>query len=121
MDLIIAFRKRKSQLSIEHLFLLGTSLVLFSEFFLPAARLSYNNVIWLLPLSFIIIIPEDLKQIFNWSLMLLLVGLFSNYMYRINIYTVLIADYCVLIYIIFMMFYLMKDRFIHNHNFSKGA
>ena len=49
------YKNRSEKKSMEYLFFVGVALIFISEYFLPAARLSYNNVIWLPLLSFIII------------------------------------------------------------------
>jgi hypothetical protein len=104
------FRKRKQDISIEMIFFIGLTLVFLSEFFLPAARLSYNNVIWLPLLSFIIIIPKDLKKLLNFGLIFLFSAFLFNSLYRIFFKFILLADFCMLLYIIIMMFYLLEKE-----------
>ncbi|MBC8415844.1 MAG: DUF2029 domain-containing protein [Candidatus Cloacimonetes bacterium] len=107
---IFLFRKRKQDVSIEMIFFIGLTLVFLSEFFLPAARLSYNNVIWLPLLSFVIIIPKDLKKLLNFSLIFLFSAFLFNSLYRIFFKFILLADFCMLLYVIIMMFYLFKKE-----------
>jgi hypothetical protein len=107
---IFLFRKRKQDVSIEMIFLVGLTLVFLSEFFLPAARLSYNNVIWLPLLSFIIIIPKDLKRLLNFNLIFLFSAFLFNSLYRIFYKFILLADFCMLFYIIIMMLYLLEKE-----------
>jgi hypothetical protein len=107
---IFLFRKRKQEISIEMIFFIGLTLVFLSEFFLPAARLSYNNVIWLPLLSFIIIIPKDMKRLLNFGLIFLFSAFLFNSLYRIFFKFILLADFCMLLYIIIMMFYLLEKE-----------
>ena len=52
-----------SHINISILFLLGSVLIFISEFFIPAARYSYNNVIWLVILSLIIINSKEILSL----------------------------------------------------------
>ncbi len=107
---IFLFRKRKQEISIEMIFLIGLTLVFLSEFFLPAARLSYNNVIWLPLLSFIIIIPKDMKRLLNFGLIFLFSAFLFNSLYRIFFKFILLADFCMLFYSVIMMLYLLEKE-----------
>jgi len=102
------WRNRNISVPIEMIFFQGTLLVLLSEFFLPAARLSYNNVIWLIPLSMLIIMQKDLMKLFKIQLIFLLIGFAANYLYNFYSISILIADYSILIYLLWMWFYLNK-------------
>ena len=60
------------------LFLISSGLVFISEYFLPAARYSYTNVIWLLPLSLIIINYNPLSSMLHKPIIFLFLGLFFS-------------------------------------------
>ena len=61
--LIIFLHKHKTQkITSQELFFIGIAIVLFSEFFIPAPRWPYANVIWLIPLAFIISRLKDIKS-----------------------------------------------------------
>ncbi len=107
---ILLFGNRKKKISTEMIFLIGLTLVFLSEFFLPAARLSYNNVIWLPLLSFIIIIPKNMKRLLNFGLIFLFSAFLFNSLYRIFFKFILLADFCMLLYIVIMMFYLLEKE-----------
>ncbi|MDO9577107.1 MAG: glycosyltransferase family 87 protein [Candidatus Cloacimonadales bacterium] len=109
------WRKRKLSVPIEMLFFQGTVLVLISEFLLPAARLSYNNVIWLVPLSMLIIMVRDVKRLLNFPLIFLLIGFAANYLYNLFPRSILIADYSILIYLIWMWFAMLRDNPLDPH------
>ncbi len=59
----LLLRLKIKAVNIKVLFFYGSLMVLISEFFIPAARFSYNNVIWLIPLSLIIINSEAILSI----------------------------------------------------------
>ncbi len=62
---ILYLWKQKIQLSKELIFLFGSLLVFLSDFFLPAARFSYNSVIILPLISIVILRSEELLKYFN--------------------------------------------------------
>lgn len=105
---ISLWKYRNYAISTELLFYQGTVLVLISEYFLPAARLSYNNVIWLVPLTLLLITLRDWKKLLNFPLIFLLTGLADNYLYNLYPRSILFADYSILIYLIWMWFVMMK-------------
>lgn len=51
----LLYRKSKLSNSNELVFLFGTFLILIAEFFIPAFRYTYNNVIWIIPITINII------------------------------------------------------------------
>ncbi|MCL4385525.1 MAG: glycosyltransferase 87 family protein [Cyanobacteria bacterium] len=70
--LLYKFRLKNIKMSL--LFLIGVVMVLVSEFFLPAVKWSYYDIIWLLPLPLIVINYEPVSKFFNLSVILLLTG-----------------------------------------------
>jgi hypothetical protein len=79
--LIIFLHKHKTQkITSQELFFIGIAIVLFSEFFIPAPRWPYANVIWLIPLAFIISRLKDIKTtpLVVGSYVIALIGLLSN-------------------------------------------
>ncbi|HPR17876.1 MAG TPA: glycosyltransferase family 87 protein [Candidatus Cloacimonadota bacterium] len=98
------WRKRQSDPPMALIFYQGTLLVLLSEFFLPAARLSYSNVIWLFLLGMIIIMAKDGKKLLNFALIFLLIAFAANYLYNLYPKSIMIADYCMLVYFLWMWF-----------------
>lgn len=56
--LLFLIRYRKHIISTEMLFFSGITAVIISEFFLPATRFVYYDVIWIIPLSLLIIIQD---------------------------------------------------------------
>ncbi|MCF7859013.1 MAG: DUF2029 domain-containing protein [Candidatus Cloacimonetes bacterium] len=98
------FRKKQRSASWEKLFFSGSILLFISEFFLPAARLSYNNVIWFLPVSLLIIRADKPVQLFNAGLIFFILGMLANYLYNLHILTIMFADYSILIYLVWMLF-----------------
>ena len=63
--IIFFFWKRKIQLSTGMIFLAGTFLIFISDFFLAAARFSYNNVMLLPFLSIVVLRSEELLEYFH--------------------------------------------------------
>lgn len=103
-------RRRKENQSWEAIFYWGTVLVFLSEFFLPGARLSYNNVLWILPIGLLIIETEKPIKLLDFSLILFVMGLFLNYLYNVHILTILFADYLILAYLLIQWFKIGYNR-----------
>lgn len=61
--LVIVKKVFNNQMKFSMILLYGTILVFISEFFLPAARYSYNNIFWLLILSLIIINSKEILSL----------------------------------------------------------
>lgn len=93
-------KKYRSQLSPTQFFLVGTTLVIISEFFIPAGRYSYYDIQWLVPLS-LIAIAVDMSPLAKSSFILLTMLLLGAGWFFINpaINTWLIT--CVIVGIIF--------------------
>ncbi len=103
------WKKKKFILSSNKIFFIAFSLLFISEFLLPASRLSYNNVIWL-PILSLLLIEKDWKHFLHFDLVLLIAGLLFNYLYRVNFYLILIADYCILFFVVWEIFRLLKRK-----------
>ncbi|MCF7815158.1 MAG: glycosyltransferase 87 family protein [Candidatus Cloacimonetes bacterium] len=101
---IYLLKKRNENKSWEIIFFWGVTLLFLSEFFLPAARLSYNNVLWLLPISLLIIETNDPTKLIDSPLILFILGILLNYLYNLHILTIIFADFTILFYLIFMWF-----------------
>jgi hypothetical protein len=86
------------------LFYVGIVYVIISSFFLPAARLSYMNVYWLLPLSLVVIKTNSLKTIIKPELIFLIFGLLLNTAFNIFPKGIILSDYLMLIYFIIITF-----------------
>lgn len=86
------------------LFYIGIVFVIISSFFLPAARLSYMNVYWLLPLSLIAVKTGDLKLIIKPELILLILGIILNTTFRVFPKGIIISDYLMLVYFVITLF-----------------
>lgn len=97
----LVIHEKRIEQSDELIFLLGTSIILVAEFFIPAFRFTYNNVIWIVPIALIIISFEKnyFRPLFYLSIALLLSFL------NVPIF-ILIANYWVAV--IFMWFSLIK-------------
>jgi hypothetical protein len=105
---ISLWKKRNHRISNEAIFYFGAFLVLLSEFFMPAPRLSYNNVLWLFMFGMLLVGIQDWKKLVNSSLIFLLIGLAANYLYNIHPKSIMLADYSMVIYFIWMWFGLLK-------------
>lgn len=92
------------------LFYIGFVFVIISSFFLPAARLSYINVYWLLPLSFIVLKTDVLKWILKPELALLIVGIALNTMFRIFPKGIILSDFLILFYVVITTFRISNSK-----------
>ncbi len=72
----VLFINRKSIITIECIYLLGISAVIISEFFIPAARLSYYDVIWIIPLCLMFVLDIDYNEKV-FIIVLILIGVFT--------------------------------------------
>ena len=86
------------------LFYIGILFVIISSFFLPAARLSYINIYWLLPLSLIVLKTEDIKCIIKPELAFVIVGIALNTMFNVFTKGVILSDYLILFYLVITTF-----------------
>lgn len=59
---LLFFTLRKRKFTIDTIFIIGSLLVIISEFFVPSPRFSYNNVIFLIPL---LLIVKNYKEILS--------------------------------------------------------
>lgn len=106
--LLYIFRIKKTSINI--LFLIASGLVFISEFFIPAERYSYYNVIWLLPLSLIIINYNPLSSMLNKLIIFLFLGLFFSISIPFAPGGLLISDVAIVSYTIFAtMFFIKKN------------
>jgi len=87
-----------------YLYYIGIVFVIISSFFLPAARLSYMNIYWLLPFSLIVLITDDIKWILKPELALVIVGIILNTTFRVFLKGVILSDYLILFYIMITTF-----------------
>ena len=99
-------------ISTEMLFLIGTLIVLVSEYFTPSSRNSYVDIQWLVPLSLVIIESKNFGFLYGRNGVFLLISLFFgvgfNWSFPENM---LISSCAMLIYIILMTFSLAsKDN-----------
>jgi len=92
------------------LFYIGFVFVIISSFFLPAARLSYINVYWLLPLSFIVLKADVLKWILKPELVLLIVGIVLNTTFRIFPKGIILSDFLILFYVVITTFRISNSK-----------
>ncbi len=91
------------------LFLSAFSIFYISDFFLPAARLSYNNVFWLFPvIIFVKRIKLSPKTIL--PIILLILSFILNLLYYINDWSLVIADYLFWVFSITALISLVKKN-----------
>ena len=107
---IILYRFYMKNLSTSMLFLIGIVIVFISEFFQPAERFTYYDVIWFIPLSLIVINSEPLISLLNPLVILLLIGLFFSISIPFAPGGILISDYAILTYVIVATSFLLKKR-----------
>lgn len=71
----LVYKWRVKNVSVSMLFLIGISMSFISEFFIPAWCYSYNNILWLIPLSLVIINANSLADVLNPLFFLPMMGL----------------------------------------------
>jgi len=96
--LVSAYLYTSRGLGMEKLFFIGAVLVFLSEFFIPAARYSYNNVIWLVMFALILIHSETRFFPASPWLAFLLAGLIFTFAFKLIKSSLLWADYSILVY-----------------------
>ncbi|OWY63577.1 hypothetical protein B7486_52290, partial [cyanobacterium TDX16] len=103
------YRNRSGARRPSLVFLLGLSIVLLAEHFLPSIRATYNNVQYILPFS-IIVAEMNLVELFqNKASLLLLIGLLFNLGFRWIPDSVLIGDLTMLLYALVMSLSIAKN------------
>lgn len=73
---LVLFWRR--DVSLETVLLFGFSIMLVAEFFLPAVKTYYFNIIWLVPLSLLILCTEEIRSVPAWQNAVGLVLLFAG-------------------------------------------
>ncbi|MBN2460552.1 MAG: DUF2029 domain-containing protein [Candidatus Cloacimonetes bacterium] len=103
--LVFLIMGRKKKYSDEIMFLSGINLVFLSEFFLPAFRFAYNNVIWLLPISLQFILVK--RWIAFHVLLIILFGIMFVYPVKMKAELLLASDYLILFYCLMTNAYIL--------------
>jgi hypothetical protein len=108
--LLLVFRIDNKAITAPMIFLIGAVIVYISEFFVPAQRFSYYDVIWLMIISLIIINTEKLRSLVNPSLVFLFSGLFFSIFYFPGFpYGILISNGFILVYVIYNLILIYKS------------
>jgi len=97
------------------LFFAGVALTFLSEFFIPAPRWPYANVIWLIPLALIISSAVKIQKITPLLFVvfsLSAAGLFFNIGFHLIPYLTLLGDFFILLAVFLFLFYLTNPKFI---------
>jgi hypothetical protein len=81
---LILFWKR--DVSLETTFLAGFSIMLVAEFFLPAVKTYYFNIMWLVPLSLLAISVEEIGSIPRWQVAAGLFLLFTGVLLTFSLF-----------------------------------
>ena len=117
MALVIAYLYKFKILEPDgtNLFFVGIALVFLSEFFIPAPRWPYANVIWLIPLALIISSAVKIQKITPLLFVvfsLSAAGLFFNIGFHLIPYLTLLGDFFILLAVFLFLFYLTNPKFI---------
>ena len=103
---LYVFLFRKRDVSIPTLYLVGMTIVLVAEYFIPAIKAYYLNIIWLVPLELIALNTEMLRSLTNRQLIialfLLLVGGFIAFFLLWESYVVLIGEAAMMLFFLWM-------------------
>ena len=107
------FYKNVNKVNDDILFLSMFLFSLIADFFLPAARLSYNNVFWIFPLVIILKIAPD-KLLYGFPILILLVSFVLNLLYYVSDNLLVVSDYLFLIFVIISFLIILKHNGIDN-------
>lgn len=96
------FRNRSIDPPLHITFLLASTIVLITDYFLPATKSYYSEVLWIIPASLLVLGVDELGSVddrpFVASLFFLLIGIYLNTMVYWEPYCVIISDYCIVIF-----------------------
>ncbi len=95
------------------LFLAGIALVFLSEFFIPAPRWPYADVIWLIPLALIISSAVKIQKLIPLLFVIFALaaaGLLFNVGFHLIPYLTLLGDFFILLSVFLFLFYLRQER-----------
>ncbi len=106
--LLLKFRIKK--ISMNMLFLVGITIILIGEFFLPAANYNYTNITWLIPLSLIIASSNSISSLIKLPIIFLITGLFLTITPSFAPGGLLPGSILVMLYIILSTILLLKDN-----------
>lgn len=105
-------RYRLKHISNHLLFLIGAEFVVISEYFMPPNRWPYTNVIWIIPLSLIVLQYDSLVLMLNkWFVVLLWIGLFFDISFRWINSTNLISDFSIPAYTMIALFGIIMQKY----------
>lgn len=93
------YRHRIKNISNSLLFLIGAGLVLLTDHFIPLARFSYNDVLWIIPLSLIIIEADSLSFFARPSTVILLFCLSMLISFEWLWFRVLLGEFAMILYL----------------------
>jgi len=109
--ILFLYFSRHKNISMNKLFLIGITIVYVIEFLLPMERLSYNDVIWIIPLSLIISNCDLRKLLLRPSTVLLVIGLIFSTSFHLLPYSGLICHYSILFYTALTTLLVIRSRF----------
>ncbi|MDY6915112.1 MAG: glycosyltransferase 87 family protein [Candidatus Cloacimonadota bacterium] len=104
LSVLILYKKVSKATNLTNIFLLGIAYVIVSEFFLPAARLSYSNVIWLPLFALVVLKLRKLTNLLNWKYLLLIVAILFYQLFKLTPKLLIISDYFILFFVIITLF-----------------
>jgi hypothetical protein len=104
ISVLIVYKKVRKTTNLTNIFLLGIAYVIVSEFFLPAARLSYNNIIWLPLFALVALNLQKISDFLDWKYLLLLVAIVLYQLFKITPKLLIISDYFILAFTIILIF-----------------
>ena len=118
---ILLLKFRIKNISTNMVFLIGIVIVFISEFFIPAARYTYYNIIWLIPLSLVVINSELVSSWLNPLIIFLFIGLFFSISIPFAPGGLLISDLAIVCYAVFSTIFLIRVNWQNeNRKFIEG-
>jgi hypothetical protein len=106
------FRYRTRRVSLATIFLAGSVMMLVSEYFLPAIKAYYSNILWFIPFALIVmdadILPSIKTNRLLFALFMLLAGLFFSLSILWESYDVLIGEAAIVLFFASMAAFLLQ-------------
>ncbi|MDY6794622.1 MAG: glycosyltransferase family 87 protein [Actinomycetota bacterium] len=110
---VYLLRYREARLSLSAIFVIGSTMMLVADFFLPAIKAYYSDIMWLVPLAFVIIEGDKLlsvsRIIIGTCLFLLVTGLFLSFSVLWAGYDVLLGEWCIILFLIVVSWFLPRS------------
>ncbi|NPV59097.1 MAG: DUF2029 domain-containing protein [Actinobacteria bacterium] len=118
------YSNRHRRFSLSAIFLSGSVLLLLVEYFVPAIKSFYMEIVWILPASMAIIQKERLGEVdsrrIKPAFLLLFLGLFYNTVIYSNLHSLLISDYLIFLFFAIVSYCVNTAQPLERDSFSQA-